>query len=82
MPVLVYKAIADQLTNIHTTDDHVARICGVGANVLYLRNTFGMHGEEEISGGPLGLQWLSDVVDGKRPEPLVGCKVENVTRTP
>ncbi|KAK4034271.1 secretory lipase-domain-containing protein [Parachaetomium inaequale] len=79
MPVFAYKAINDETTLIGTTDDHVDRICRVGANVLYQRNTVGMHNEEYVSGGRRALGWLGQVLDGKHPEPNLGCKVEAVT---
>ncbi|EHA46746.1 lipase 5 [Pyricularia oryzae 70-15] len=79
MPVYAYKAIHDENTNIRTTDEHVARICGVGANVLYDRNTVGGHEDEAISGGRRALKWLSDALDGRQLEPANGCKVQNVT---
>ncbi|KAH8883097.1 lipase 5 [Thozetella sp. PMI_491] len=79
MPLFMYKAIHDENTNIHSTDDHVSRICGVGANVLYERNTIGGHEDEYAAGGPKALEWLSQVLDGKQPEPTVGCKIEDVT---
>lgn len=79
MPVYAYKAIHDENTNIRTTDEHVARICGVGANVRYDRNTVGGHEDEAISGGRRALKWLSDALDGRQLEPANGCKVQNVT---
>jgi hypothetical protein len=79
MPVFAYKAINDETTFIDTTDEHVDRICGVGANVLYQRNTVGMHEAEYVSGGRRALKWLGLVLDGKPVEPTVGCRVETVT---
>lgn len=79
MPVYAYKAIHDENTNIRTTDEHVARICGVGANVRYDRNTIGGHQDESISGGKRALKWLSDALDGRELEPKTGCRVQDVT---
>ncbi|TLD18497.1 hypothetical protein PspLS_10300 [Pyricularia sp. CBS 133598] len=79
VPVYAYKAIHDENTNIRTTDEHVARICGVGANVLYERNTIGGHEQEAVSGGRRAMKWLSDALDGRKLEPTSGCKVRDVT---
>jgi len=81
MPVFAYKAIHDENTNIRTTDEHIKRICGVGANVLYERNTVGSHDEEYASGGPRALEWLGQVLEGQQPLPKDGCKVVDVTWT-
>ncbi|KAI8625337.1 lipase 5 [Xylariaceae sp. FL1651] len=81
MPVFAYKAIADELTSITYTDDHIDRLCRVGANVLYQRNTVGMHEAEYFAVSPKALEWLGQVLDGIQPEPTVGCKIENVTVT-
>ncbi|KAK4120265.1 lipase 5, partial [Parathielavia appendiculata] len=78
MPLFVYKAVMDELTSIATTDDHVDRICRVGANVLYQRNLVGAHESEYVNGGVRALGWLELVLSGTRPEPGSGCKVENV----
>ncbi|KAK4098932.1 lipase 5 [Parathielavia hyrcaniae] len=78
MPLFVYKAIGDELTSIATTDDHMDRICRVGANVLYQRNTVGAHDSEYVSGSVRALAWLEQVLKGTQPEPTSGCKVENV----
>ena len=79
MPVFTYGAINDQIVSIGATDDHIDRICGVGANVLYQRNTIGAHPEEETGGNPRAFNWLELVLDGRRPEPTLGCRVETVT---
>jgi hypothetical protein len=79
MPLFVYNTILDELTNIATTDDHMDRICRVGANVLYQRNTVGNHESEYVSGSVRALEWLGLVLDGKQPEPTLGCRVEDVT---
>ena len=79
MPMLVYKTINDELTSIGSTDDHIDRICRVGANILYQRNTVGFHADEYVSGGARALKWLDLVLEGKRPEPHLGCRVENVS---
>lgn len=80
MPVFAYKAINDVPTKIETTDEHVHRMCGVGANVLYQRNTVGGHEEEGGSAGNTrALEWLGKALDGQQLEPQSGCLIEDVT---
>lgn len=79
MPLFVYQAINDETTIIDSTDKHMDLICGVGANVLYQRNTVGAHEDEYVSGGIRALEWLGQILDGNQPEPTLGCKVETVT---
>ena len=79
MAVFAYKAINDASTSIQTTDEHMDRLCRVGANVLYERNTVGSHSDEYFSGGRRALEWLSHALDGQQLAPRSGCKVRNVT---
>jgi len=79
MPLFVYNDIPDATTTIGPTDDHIERICRVGANVLYQRNTAGSHDDEYVTGGVRALKWLGQALDGKPLEPAVGCKWETVT---
>jgi hypothetical protein len=79
MPVFAYHAIQDWQTTIEPMDDLVNRLCRVGVNIHYQRNTVGLHLEESITGNPRALSWLQQVLDGTKPEPLFGCKIEDVT---
>ena len=76
MPLFIYKAIADEITNIDTTDVLVQRYCNVGANILYERNKVGGHLAEETNGDKRALEWLSKVLDGSYQH--AGCTIKNV----
>jgi hypothetical protein len=77
MPLFMYKAIADELTPIEDTDVLVERFCGVGANILYERNTVGGHLDEETNGDQRAIEWLAKVLGGKYHHQ--GCTVKDVT---
>ncbi|ROW00943.1 hypothetical protein VSDG_02790 [Cytospora chrysosperma] len=62
MPLLVYKAIADEVSVINDTDGLVERYCNVNANILYRRNTVGDHSSEFLNGRASALAWLSSVL--------------------
>ena len=76
MPMFVYKAVHDELTPIGNTDKLVDRYCGVGANILFERNTIGGHLAEETNGDKRALQWLSEVLGGTYQH--TGCTIKNV----
>lgn len=81
MPVFVYKAIADEMSDVEDTDALVERFCEVGANILYQRNTVGHHNDEIANGAPRAIEWLVEVLEGSTEpkQPAAGCLVENVT---
>lgn len=81
MPLFVYKAIGDQLSNISQTDALVDRYCGDGANILYYRNTAGDHNTEIINGRVNAIAFLTSVLDGSYAAvyKAMGCTVKNVT---
>lgn len=76
MPMYVYKAVADEITSIESTDLLVDRYCGVGANILYERNTVGGHLAEETNGDPSAFKWLTEVLEGSYHHN--GCTVRDV----
>ena len=78
MPLFVYKAIADEVSNITDTDALVAKYCEVGASILYQRNTRGGHAVEAENSDAAVLFWLSNVFNGVTVPP--GCTIMNVTR--
>lgn len=84
MPLFVYKAVADEVTSIGSTDQLVQRYCGVGANIVYERNTIGGHLAEETNGDQSALEWLAKVLGGEYKH--IGCTVKdvaiNVTNSP
>jgi hypothetical protein len=81
MPVFVYKAINDELSQVEDTDELVERYCAVGANIAYQRNTVGGHLSEYINGEPEAFVFLSEALDGiySGNYKTVGCTVQNVT---
>ncbi|KAL2172925.1 hypothetical protein VTG60DRAFT_103 [Thermothelomyces hinnuleus] len=81
MPVFIYNAIHDELIDIRDVDALVDRFCGVGANILYHRNTAGAHAQELFDGRQRAFEWLRSVLDGTYGQryPSIGCTVLNVT---
>ncbi|KAL1870183.1 hypothetical protein Daus18300_005247 [Diaporthe australafricana] len=81
MPIFAYKAIGDEVSVIADTDALVDKYCNIGANILYRRNTIGMHGDEDANGRPAALRWLSSVLGGTYGEdyPALGCTIQTVT---
>ncbi|KAI0187413.1 lipase 1 precursor [Xylaria flabelliformis] len=65
MPVFAYKAINDDATaGIADSDEVISQYCGVGANILYHRNSIGGHTDELINGAPRALDFLAAALDG------------------
>ncbi|KAI1739357.1 LIP-domain-containing protein [Xylaria scruposa] len=65
MPVFAYKAIKDDATaGIADSDEVISRYCGVGANILYHRNSVGGHVDELINGAPRAFDFLAAALDG------------------
>jgi len=81
MPIFAYKAIHDEISPVGDTDALVDRYCGIGANILYQRNTIGGHLAEETNGDPRAFAWLSSVLDGSYSTKYSpqGCTIENVS---
>ncbi|KAK4251395.1 hypothetical protein C7999DRAFT_10883 [Corynascus novoguineensis] len=81
MPVFVYNAVHDELSNIMDVDALVDRFCGVGANILYHRNMAGTHNQEIVNGRQRAFAWLRSVLDGTYGQlyPPMGCTIQNVT---
>ncbi|KAG7287603.1 hypothetical protein NEMBOFW57_007115 [Staphylotrichum longicolle] len=81
MPVFIYNAIHDELSDIKDVDELVDRFCGVGANILYHRNTAGTHNQELINGRQRAFAWLRSVLDGSYDQwySSLGCSIQNVT---
>lgn len=77
MPVFAYKAIADEFSPIGATDALLARYCGIGASILYERNTVGGHIGEIANGEGRALEWLAAVFNGSYV--AQGCTTRNVT---
>ena len=76
MPLYIYKAIADEITDIQGTDELVDRYCAIGVNILYERNSIGGHLAEETNGDSSALEWLAQVLSGTYQHD--GCTIRNV----
>ncbi|KAK3319103.1 secretory lipase-domain-containing protein [Apodospora peruviana] len=81
MPVFIYKAVNDELSDVADTDALVDRFCGVGANILYHRNLAGNHNQELVNGRQRAFAWLTSILDGSYSDAYaaMGCTVVNVT---
>jgi hypothetical protein len=77
MPLLAYKAIADEVSHIADTDALVNKYCAVGASILYTRNSVGGHEAEAVNGDPMAFEWLSSALNGTLQQ--TGCLIQNVT---
>ena len=81
MPVFAYKAVHDEISAIADTDALVARYCGVGANILYQRNSVGGHTAEALNGAQRLGAFLLAVLGGtyEARYNATGCTIQNVT---
>jgi hypothetical protein len=81
MPVFAYKAINDEQSPVAETDALIDRYCGIGANILYQRNTVGGHLAEDINAHADALAFVTAVLDGTYSTlyNTTGCTIQNVT---
>ena len=81
MPVFAYKAIGDEVSPVADSDSLIERYCGVGANILYQRNTVGGHAAEFVNGEQRALDFLTAAFDGSYASKYnaTGCTIQNVT---
>ncbi|CEI62091.1 hypothetical protein FVEN_g3124 [Fusarium venenatum] len=80
-PLFIYQAIPDEVTPISGTDAVVKRYCGVGANILYERNTVGSHFEEATDSNGAAVQWLEDIFSSQHDTNRTpDCVIKDVTR--
>ncbi|PYH94524.1 LIP-domain-containing protein [Aspergillus ellipticus CBS 707.79] len=80
-PLFFYKAIHDEVSPIADTDKLVKKYCGVGANILYERNTVGGHSAEQVNSDARAWKWLISVLGGtyEAEYQTIGCTIKNVT---
>ncbi|KAE8377118.1 lipase [Aspergillus bertholletiae] len=80
IPIYAYKAVHDEVSPVGDTDELLKRYCGVGANILYERNTIGGHSAESINGHARALQFVSSVLGGSYASvyKTQGCTFRNV----
>lgn len=77
MPVLVYKAIKDEITVVADSDAIVDRWCQARVDVVYERNMVGGHLAEETNGDSRAFEWLEEVLSGRLNQK--GCIIRNVS---
>lgn len=77
VPLFIYKAIGDQYCPVEQTDATVKRLCDVGAQVIYERNTVGEHVSEIENGRTRVMDWLWTIFDESFQTST--CTVRNVT---
>jgi hypothetical protein len=75
MPMFVYKAVADMVSNVEHTDQLVHQYCEEGASIIYQRNTVGGHVSDEINGQPAAVEFLSDRLAGVNF--VCGCETQH-----
>ncbi|KAK1142378.1 hypothetical protein N8T08_007930 [Aspergillus melleus] len=81
MPVLVYKAVKDEISAGEDTDELIERYCEDGATIEYHRDLVGGHITEAITGSASALNWISERLDGKRVRHEGSCVKRNVVLT-
>ncbi|KAH7152761.1 secretory lipase-domain-containing protein [Dactylonectria macrodidyma] len=81
-PLFVYKTVKDEISKIQDTDELVKKYCGIGANILYQRNSVGTHSQDAVYSLAAAVEWLSVVLTGRYAEvyKTEGCTIQNVTR--
>ncbi|KAL4955922.1 secretory lipase-domain-containing protein [Aspergillus filifer] len=71
IPLLIYKAVNDQISPIENTDDLYDTYCAGGADVEYVRDLLSEHALLTITGAPDAFMWLMDRLEGV--EVTKGC---------
>ncbi|KAJ4128942.1 Trichothecene C-3 esterase [Fusarium equiseti] len=80
-PLFIYQAIPDEITKVSETDALVKRYCGVGADILFERNSVGSHYEEADNSYGVAVQWLADLFNEEHvPSQGRGCVIRDITR--
>jgi hypothetical protein len=81
VPLYIYKAIHDEMSPVADTDAVVQKYCVDGANILYERNTVGLHQDEYTNGNAPAYAWLVSVLEGTYGSlyETVGCTIRDVT---
>ena len=76
MPMFVYKAVGDELSPIADTDALIGKLCSQGAQIEYVRDGFGEHVTEAITGAGDAFNFLRDRFNGA--PATAGCSTRNV----
>ncbi|KAF7563738.1 hypothetical protein G7046_g425 [Stylonectria norvegica] len=77
VPLFLYKAIHDEVVPIPSTDAWFNKVCALGVDIRYERNTVGGHVAELINGDPRVFPWLQSIFEGT--QNITGCVSYNVT---
>lgn len=72
-PMLMIQPVNDQVIDVHTIDEQVARYRRGGAHVTYLRDRLSEHFTLLPLATPMTLDWLADRIAG-RPVPEAGTR--------
>ncbi|KAL4780412.1 lipase [Aspergillus varians] len=64
IPLLVYKALNDQVSPVGDTDDLYETYCGSGASVEYVNDFLSEHALLAVTGAPEAFMWLTERLDG------------------
>ncbi|KAH8690873.1 secretory lipase-domain-containing protein [Talaromyces proteolyticus] len=64
IPLLVYKSINDEISNVTYTDDLVSYYCNAGTSVEYKKDYLSEHGTMAVLGAPDAIMWLEDRMRG------------------
>ncbi|KAL4886809.1 secretory lipase-domain-containing protein [Aspergillus karnatakaensis] len=64
IPILIYKAVNDQVSPVKDTDDLYNTYCANGASVEYVRDLIGEHALMTITGSPDAFMWIVDRLEG------------------
>lgn len=64
IPLLIYKAVNDEISPIENTDELYEKYCSNGADVEYVRDFLSEHAVLTITGAPDAFMWLTDRLSG------------------
>ncbi|WP_370010847.1 lipase family protein [Nocardia cyriacigeorgica] len=71
MPMFIWHSAWDEILPLHSTNQLVDTYCQAGATVQYTRDHASEHIIAEVVGGPTGLMWMRDRLNGVPATP--GC---------
>ncbi|KAF4334621.1 lipase 1 [Fusarium beomiforme] len=79
IPMFIYKAVQDQFCPVELTDVTVDRLCGLGAEITFERNTVGSHVSEIENGKSRAFGFLRSIFDESYESPNPKRKILDVT---
>lgn len=78
IPMYIYKALNDDVSDISETDALVDKYCAAGVHIEYERNLVGNHVTEQYTGDIRAFKFLDKVLQGTYIQPKT-CSIKNVT---